>query len=241
MPSRSRHINRRSLRGVVLPAVLWIAILAITVGVGYASTVHLGTRSTDNIKTSMMLRYDAISGVYLALDQLLAEPVSEVTRLRTHFNGSELDIEIRPENSKTDINNASADEIRAALIDSGIAADAARILAARIVDWRDPDKNALAMGMEDAQYHAENRGYGAKDSYIEDLSELLLIADIGRQAFVRLSDHFTVYRVGSRRIYSITSTSSRGGNSQLFVTRATVQVTGQGKPYKVLKWVHRHG
>ena len=206
MPSRTRHINRRNVRGVVLPAVLWIAILAITVGVGYASSVHLSARSTDNIKTSMILRYDAISGVYLALDRLLARPVSEVTLYRTNFNGSELDIEIRPENGKTDINNASADEIRVALIDAGIATDAARILYARIVDWRDPDKNTLALGMEDAQYYAENRGYGAKDSHIEDLSELLLIAEIGRDDFVRLSDYLTVYRAGSRRIYSITTT-----------------------------------
>ena len=111
----------------------------------------------------------------------------------------------------------------------------------RIVDWRDPDKNTLALGKEDAQYYAENRGYGAKDSHIEDLSELLLIAEIGRDDFVRLSDYLTVYRAGSRRIYSITTTSSRGGSSQVFVTRATVQVTRQQKPYQVLKWVHRHG
>ena len=235
-------MNRRNARGVVLPAVLWIAILAITIGVGYASSVHLGTRSTDNIKTSMMLRYDAVSGVYLALDQLLTRRLGEVTRYRTSFNDSELDIEIKRENGKTDINNASADEIRNALIDAGIAADAARILSARIVDWRDVDKNTLAMGMEDAQYYAANRGYGAKDSRIENLSELLLIADIERNAFSRLADHLTVYRAGSRQIYSITSTSSRADNSQMFVTRAIVHVTGHGKkPYRVLKWMHRRG
>lgn len=221
--------------------MLWIVILTITIGVGYASAVHLGTRSTDNIKTSMILKYDAISGVYLALDQLLTGPPAETTLYRTNFNGSELDIEIRPENGKTDVNSASADEIRTALIDAGIAAGTARILSARIVDWRDKDKNTLAMGKEDAEYYAENRGYGAKDDLIEDLSELLLIADIERDDFVRLADNLTVYRAGSRQIYSITSTSRRGRDGQLFVTRATVQITGQDRPYRILKWVHRHG
>jgi general secretion pathway protein K len=241
MPRRACHFERNRQRGLVLPTVLWITILAITIGVSYASSVHLSTRSADNIKTALLLKYDAVSGVYLALDQLLARPVAETTRYRLRFNGSDLDIVVTPEHTKTSVNSASADEIRGAIADAGIDAGTARMLAARIIDWRDRDHDLQPQGMEDAQYHAAGRGYGAKDSRIDDLSELLLIADIERDAFTGLSRRLTIYSGGARRIYSITVTSSRGGNDQIFGTRAIVQLTGTHKPYRILKWHHNHG
>ena len=241
MAKRTRQFERNKQRGLVLPTVLWIAVLAITVGVSYASSVHLGTRSADNIKSSMLLKYDAISGVYLALDRLLARPISESTRYRLEFNGSDLDIVVTPEHTKTSVNSASAGEIRDAIVDAGIDVGTARQLAARIVDWRDPDHDLQPLGMEDAQYHAAGRGYGAKDSLIEDLSELLLLADIERDAFIGLSRRLTIYSGGTHRIYSISVTSSRGGRGPIFVTRAIVQVTGLHESYQILKWHHNHG
>ena len=240
MAKRTCKFEQHGQRGLVLPTVLWISVLAITVGVSYASSVHLGTRSADNIKTALLLKYDAISGVYLALDRLSAKPVNESTRYRLQFNGSDLDIEVTPEQSKTDVNTASAGEIRAAITDAGIDAATARLLAARIIDWRDSDHQIFAQGMEDAQYYAAERGYGAKDSRIEDLSELLLLADIEREAFAALSRRLTIYG-GTRRIYSITVTSSRGGRGPIFVTRVIVQPTGLQKTYQILKWHHNHG
>ena len=224
-----------------MPTVLWISVLAITVGVSYASSVHLGTRSADNIKTAVLLKYDAISGVYLALDRLLARPLEETTHYRLRFNDSDLDIVVTPEHTKTNVNTASADEIRGAITDAGIDAETARMLAARIVDWRDEDHDLQPLGMEDAQYYAAGRGYGAKDSSIGDLSELLLLADIERDAFTALSHRLTVYGSGSRRIYSITVTSSRGGGGPIFVTRAIVLPTGLQKAYQIFKWQHNHG
>ena len=241
MAKRTCKFERNGQRGLVLPTVLWISVLAITVGVSYASSVHLSTRSADNIKTSMLLKYDAISGVYLALDQLLAKPVAETTRYRLRFNDSDLDIVVTPEQTKTNVNTSSADEIRAAIIDAGIDADTARMLAARIVDWRDRDHDLQPQGMEDAQYYAAGRGYGARDSRIDDLSELLLIADIERDAFIGLSRRLSIYGGGAYRIYSISVTSSRGGEGPIFVTRAIVQATGLQKSYKILKWHHNHG
>ena len=240
MSKRTCKFERDRQRGLVLPTVLWISMLAITVGVSYASSVHLGTRSADNIKTSMLLKYDAISGIYLALDQLLAKPVDGITRYRLEFNDSDLDIVVTPEHYKTNVNTASTDEIRSAIVDAGIDTRTARMLAARIVDWRDPDHDLQPQGMEDAQYYAADRSYGARDSRIDDLSELLLIADIERAAFIALSNHLSIYGGGTVPVYSISVTSSRGGEGPIFVTRAIVQATGH-KSYQILKWQHNHG
>jgi general secretion pathway protein K len=241
MAKRTCKFEQHGQRGLVLPTVLWISVLAITVGVSYASSVHLGTRSADNIKTALLLKYDAISGVYLALDQLLTKPIPETTRYRLTFNGSDLDIVVTPEQTKTNVNTASADEIRSAITDAGIDAGTARVLAARIIDWRDRDHDLQPQGMEDAQYRAAGLGYGAKDSRIDDLSELLLLADIEREAFTGLSRRLTIYGGGAYRIYSISVTSSRGGGGPIFITRAIVQATGLNKTYQILKWHHNHG
>ena len=214
MAKRTGRFELNRQRGLVLPTVLWISVLAITIGVSY-----------DNVKTALLLKYDAISGVYLAIDQLLARPVSETTHYRLDFNGSELAIEVTPESAKTRVNTASVDEIRGAISAAGIDAGSARMLAARIVDWRD----------------AENRGYGAKDSRIEDLSELLLIADIERQAFLALSSRLTSYDGAAGRLYSITVTSSRGDQGPIFITSAVIRLTVQQNPYRILKWQHNHG
>ena len=224
MAIRTCKFERNRQRGMVLPTVLWISLLAITVGVSYASSVHLSTRSADNIKTSMLLKYDAISGVYLALDQLLARPVRETTRYRLEFNGSDLDIVVTPSNAHTNVIDAAT----------------ARLLAARIVDWRDRDHDTQPQGMEDEQYYAAGRGYGARDGRIEDLSELLLIADIERDAFIALSSRLSIYGGGIGQIYSISVTSSRGGQGPIFATRLIVQALGRSS-YHLLKWQHNHG
>jgi len=241
MSRKDRHFKRKRQHGLVLPTVLWIAILAITVGVSYASSVHLGTRSADNIKTALLLKYDAISGVYLSIDRLLARPIDETQRYRLKFNGSDLEVEVSPERAKTNVNTASIGIIHDAIIDAGIDAGTARTLAARIIDWRDRDHSLQPQGMEDEQYRAAERGYGAKDSRLDDLSELLLIADIEREAFTSLSRRLTIYVGAAHQVYSITVTSSRGGNEQIFVTRAIVQLGAADKPYRILKWHHNHG
>ena len=242
MYNRARQINRRKNRGIVLPTVLWIAILAITVGVSYASTVHISIRATDNIKTSMMLRYDAISGVYLALDQVLSNPLDQTARYRLQFNRSNIDVEISPEHLKSNLNTASAGELRDALAEAGFDSEQARMLSARIVDWRDPDHQRQPLGMEDADYIAANKGYGARDGRFTDLSELLLIADLERDDFTNLARYVTLYGSVASRVYSITATSSRDDNGGLYMTTAIVRVTRQpSTPYQVLKWHHHNG
>jgi general secretion pathway protein K len=242
MYSRARQINRRKSRGIVLPTVLWIAILVITVGVNYASAVHVNIRATDNIETALMLKHDAISGVYLALDRVLENPPYETTHYRLQFNRSQLDVEVSPEHLKTNLNTASADELRYALAEAGFGPERARMLAARIIDWRDPDHQPQPLGWEDADYFAAGKGYGARDGRFKDLSELLLIDDLKRNDFTRLARHVSLYGSPISPIYSITASSSRVGSANLYVTTAIVRITRQPTaPYQVVKWHHHNG
>ena len=172
MYKRTHKFTFTQSRGIVLPSVLWITILTIVVAVNYASAVHVNTRSVDNIKTSMMLKYDVTSGIYLALDRLLSDPSSANRRYRVAVNNRTIEVEVKPENQKTNLNAAAEDEIRATFVDMGIDSSKAEVLAARVIDWRDRDHLVRPNGMEDEGYFNSNREYGAKDSYIEDPVEL---------------------------------------------------------------------
>ena len=242
MSSRAQPFFTNRQRGIVLPSVLWITILTIVVAVNYASDVQLNTRTADNMKTSTLARYDAISGIYLALDRLLLERASADVDYQVELNGNTVGIGIRPENTKTSLNDANIDELRETFGRAGVEAAMAMTLAARVIDWRDHDHSTRAYGMEDAGYYASGKPYGARDARIEDLVELLLMADIDPQLFKTLAQHVTIYSPRSPRLYSVTARVRDSQGKQSYVTQATVQITGQPrKPYRILKWQHHNG
>lgn len=242
MYSQSHPVPTRQNRGIVLPSVLWITTLTIVIAVNYASAVQLNTRTADNIKISTLARYDAISGVYVALDRLLSNPASANQTFRLELNGNTVDVEIRPESEKTSLNEGHIEEIRRTFIEAGADPEFARTLAARVIDWRDHDQSTQAYGMEDAGYYGSDKPYGAKDSRIEDLVELLLMLDIDPALFKILANHVTVYSSRIPRLYTLTSRAHDAQRKQTSVTRAVVQVTYQrSRPYRILKWQHHNG
>jgi general secretion pathway protein K len=242
MPELTRTIGIKNNRGMVLPSVLWITMLTIVIATNYASAVHLNANAVENIKTATLLKYDSISGVYLALERLLAGGSSNNMKYDISVNNNHVEIEIRPENMKTSLNEADARRLRAAFIDAGINPDNAETLADRVVDWRDPDHSAQLNGMEDNGYISSGKIYGAKDKDFEDLVELLLIADIDAALFRRLSDHFTIYGKGAGKIFTLTSRASNTAGDKAYVVEAVVQLTYQSShPYRVLKWQYNPG
>ena len=242
MPELVKTISINNNRGMVLPSVLWITMLMMVIATNYASAVHLNTRAVDNIKTATLLKYDSVSGVYLALERLLAGGSSNNMKYVISVNNNRVEIEIRPEYMKTSLNQADARELRATFIDAGINPDIAETLADRVIDWRDPDHSAQLNGMEDNGYFSKGKNYGAKDKGFEDLVELLLIADIDAALFRRLSKYFTIYGKGAGKIFTLTSRTSNPAGDKAYVTEAVVQLTYQSNhPYRVLKWQYNPG
>ena len=222
--------------GVVLPAVLWITILTIAVAGNYVSAVHVSTRTVDNIKNATMLKYDSRSGVYVAIERLLAGSTTN-DRYSFVFNKSKLDIEVWPERMKTSVNEASADKLQDAFIGAGIEPVKADVLAARVIDWRDTDHSAQVFGMEDEDYSAIDKDYGAKDQRFEDLAELLLLEGFDDDTFSMIKDYFTVYGKQNGRLYAIMSRASDNESNRSCETRVIVQLTNHsGSPYRILKW-----
>ena len=239
---RYGHQSLKSGRGMVLPSVLWITVLTIVVATNYASSVHLGTRSVDNIKTRTLARHDSVSGIYIGLERLLADPRNTVDGYRFELNGNTVEVGISAENGKTSLNEADDTQLRGAFAESGADSETAALLAARVLDWRDPDHSPRALGMEDADYQSSGKPYGAADGHIRDLVEVLLMADLDPALFRSIQDRLTVYSQRSSDIYSLTSRVSDAGGRQIYVTRVIVQLVNHpAKPYRVLKWRYQNG
>jgi general secretion pathway protein K len=237
MSSHSHIAPFRKLRGIVLPSVLWITILTIVVAVNYATSVGTSTRAVDNIKMAALARYDAISGVYVGIQHLLANRANPAPNLQLAINGNIVEIEIQHEALKTGIDTAGSDELRLRLVEAGLDIGSARVLAARIVDWRDRDHDPQARGMEDAGYFAEGKPYGAKDMSIADLVELGLIMDIDRRVVEKLSDHFTLSSLTAGSRYSVIARARDAQGNASHVTSALVHLgTLRNRPYQIIKW-----
>ncbi|MDD5729623.1 MAG: general secretion pathway protein GspK [Candidatus Omnitrophica bacterium] len=75
-------------------------------------------------------------------------------------------------------------------------------LAATIEDWRDPDSQPVIPfgSAEDPFYTALTHPYGAKNSDIEVLEELLLVKGMTKDMFDKIKDYLTVYGSGKVNI-----------------------------------------
>jgi len=222
---------------MVLPSVLWMTMLMIVVAVNYASSVGTNTRAADNIKLAALARYDAIAGIYVGIEHLLANRANPESNLQLEINDNRVEIEIRREAGKTAINTAGSDELRARLVEAGLDIETARLLAARIVDWRDSDHETQALGMEDAGYFAAGKTYGAKDMPIADLAELGLIMDLDHRVIDRLHEHFTLSTLTAGSRYTVTALTRDAQGNELQVSSAVVHLgTVRDRPYQIVRW-----
>jgi type II secretory pathway component PulK len=91
--------------------------------------------------------------------------------------------------------------------------------------------------MEDREYFSSGKNYGAKDKRFEDLVELLLIADIDKNMFSRISNHFTIYGKTSGNLFTLTSKASNYSGDKTYMVKAVVKISRRSnKPYRILKW-----
>lgn len=225
--------------GVVLPTVLWITILTIVIASNYASDVNINTNIAENIKSATLLKQDSTSGFYLALQKLLAQTPTDNSSYNLDINNSRVNIDIRAENKKTNLNDADARTLVGSFKSMGITTDQAEVLADRIIDWRDGDHSKLLKGMEDREYASDGKQYGAKDSRIDDIVEVLLVADLDPDIFSQLSRNFTVYGKGTGKLYTLTSTAINTNDNKSYMISALIQLTYQtDRPYRVLKWLN---
>lgn len=190
--SRSKRQN-----GVALIAVLWLVALLtmLAVTVVTLSVTHRRTaeRYAEAVQTDLTL--DAALRVMLLrliappdraqpfpLDQ--AQPISVL--------GLTVNVTVQREAGRIDLNTADLDLLTAFFAANGWREDEAHSMAARIIDWRDPDDDTEPGGAENREYQAARISYGPHNGPFESVDELRQVLGSER-IHTDLFDSLTVF------------------------------------------------
>jgi general secretion pathway protein K len=189
----------RRERGVALVLVMWVAVLLTVI----ASTFIVERRTEAMVigNSISMARAEAIAGagVQRAIFEIYRNDNSpeawkrDGTAYGFEFDGVPVQVEIRDESAKIDINTAFEPLLRGLLVTSGLPDDeAARVLDA-ILDWRDPDSLKRPNGAEEPDYKAAGLSYKPANAPFQAIEELQLVLGMRPELYRRLAPHITVF------------------------------------------------
>ncbi|MGI9499841.1 MAG: general secretion pathway protein GspK [Geminicoccaceae bacterium] len=181
-------------RGIALVAVLWITTLLALLAAGIGSSSRTEVRLAYNAVERAKAKALADGGVHEALFQLTTgvDDLSwEGGVAGYRSSGDDVRVLIRDEDGKLDVNRISPDIWRRLLLAIGLDEGAARVLADRIIDFRDPERRAP--GTQNGDDAAAWLSGGAADGRFLATSELLDVAGMTGEIYRRLRPHVTVH------------------------------------------------
>lgn len=108
------------------------------------------------------------------------------------FAGQQLILQVFDEAARYDLNQIPQETLRRLLTVLGLEDVEADALAARIIDWRDPDDQRLLNGAEDADYRQAGRPFGAKDAPFETVEELKQVLGMTPEIYALLAPEVSV-------------------------------------------------
>lgn len=195
MPVRSM----RSQRGAALLLVMWLILLLSGLVAGYAMSARIESMQGNGLARSVQAREAARAGVEYAISRMLDADYAQRWApdgrdYRLSFDGAQLEVSVRDETGKVDLNNAGPDLLAGLLRAQGEPAEAATRLAGAIVDWRDQDSLVqVAGGAEDTNYAAAGLAWGAKDAPFETVAELEQVLGMRPALYRSLAPYVTVH------------------------------------------------
>lgn len=206
----------RSGRGIALILVLWVLTLLTVMAVGMTAAQRTETALTDNRIAEARFRAFSDAGIAYAMYSFLMPP-QETEGLGTgrgpgetdqdseptawipdgapqpwQFDGESLAIAVTNEQSRINLNRASADLLAALMVALGIAEDAASALADAILDFRDEDDLTLLNGAEDKNYKDAGLVAGAKDAPFVAVEELQQVLGMTPELYRLMAPELTV-------------------------------------------------
>lgn len=182
---------RQAERGVALVAVLWVLAIVSVMALSLATDSRNALRAASGAVALARARAIAEAGVSMALlDVLRADPAApwpadgRVHRLS--FDGAVIDVAVRDEGGKVDLNNAAPPLLRAMLRAAGINGPRADDILAQIIDWRTPRRGA-------ALTPYPGRRYGPQHAPFADIDELRLLPAVRHDDYQRMRPFVTVW------------------------------------------------
>jgi general secretion pathway protein K len=176
-------------------------ILLTGIGLAFGFAVRVETASGTALIDQVKAEAAAAAGVRRAIHGLLAEEESIRWQAdgRTYlvpWTDSELQVDLRTENGKIDLNYAPA-QLLAGLFEQLFPAADAEALADALLDWRDRDDRPGKRGAERDEYAALGRG-GPANQRLASVDELAQVIGFDARMVQRLRPYVTVYAMRPR-------------------------------------------
>lgn len=188
-------------QGIALVLVLWVvsllSVMALTVAVSVRTSMLLARNAVDDLREkALMAAAEQFAGIQL-LNGIQNQPRPPEEEgmpivLDWGFEGRPIQVQIRSEAERLDLNQAGPEEMAQAFDELGVPLEVSDRLIDGIMDWRDPDSLRGLHGAEDADYAAAGMPYGSKDQPFESVEELKGLLGFPRELWSVLRDTFTV-------------------------------------------------
>ena len=189
----------RLLQGAALLLVMWLILLLSGLVAGYAMSARIESMQGNGLARSVAAREAARAGVEYAVSRMLdGDPrqrwEADGRDYRFAFDGVQVEVSVRDESGKIDLNNATPDLLAGLFMGMGEPRGSAIRLAGAVIDWRDEDSLTQASGgAEDADYAAAGLPWGAKDAPFETVAELEQVLGMRPALFRSVAPYLTVY------------------------------------------------
>lgn len=189
-------------RGIALVAVLWI-VASLTVLV---LSFNASVRSHLDVSNSELglARANAVVGAavrLVVLKLILTDKkqrwIGDGRTYKADIVGHGTAISFQDESGLIDLNHAD-EKLLSGLLLRHVDSRVAQQLAARIVDWRDPDQKTRRNGAEDQAYAAAGLSYGAGDRPFTGVIELQSVIGMTPVLAAKLADYVTIYNGTSK-------------------------------------------
>lgn len=173
-----RIARRRRDGGVVLIAVLWIAILIAFVGGAMAMLGRVDSRRVDISARQSAAEALVDAAFNIAALRVVSGEIDPTELLRggqslaIELDGGRADVVMTRELERVDLNSADLAELTAMFAAAGAELDSAARHAAAVVDFRDPDDLRQLNGAESGDYRAAGLAHGPRNGPFLDVSEL---------------------------------------------------------------------
>jgi general secretion pathway protein K len=191
-------MRRRDEKGVALVLVLWLTVLLTIASGAYALMARMDQLEANTLLSGTQARMTAEAGIHLMAVALrdtddLTRPVADGRIYQQSVDGILLEVSATDERGKLDINMAEEPVLVSLFMNNGLDIEQAELLAAAVMDWRDPDEVVRVNGAELETYSASGLPVGPGNRPFMMADELLQVMGMSYELFRTIEPGISVY------------------------------------------------